>query len=162
MVLLIDGHNLIPRMPGVDLSDPDDEMRLIRMLQEYCRLRRKKVEVYFDRAPAGWTGTQGHGQVQAHFVPMDSTADAAIIFRLKKLGKKAKNVTVVSSDRQVTAAARAAHAKVMTVEAFAADWAGLAAEEPELDPRNRMLSEDEVAAWEQLFRRGHPPKREKD
>ena len=158
MVLLIDGHNLIPRMPGVKLSDPDDEARLIRMLQEYCRLRRKRVEVYFDRAPAGWTGTQQHGQVQAHFIPMDTTADAAIMARLKKMGKRAKNVTVVSSDRQVAAAARAAHARVLTAEAFAADWAGLAEEEPEMDPRNRMLSEDEVAAWEQLFHRGHPPK----
>lgn len=157
MVLLIDGHNLIPHMPGVALSDPDDEVRLIRMLQAYCRMRRKRIEVYFDRAPAGWAGTQQHGQVQAYFVPIGTTADAAIMARLKKMGKRAKNVTVVSSDRQVGAAARAVHARVVTAEAFAKDWSGLAEEEPELDPRNRMLSEDEVAAWEQLFRRGHPP-----
>ncbi len=144
-------------MPEVDLSDPDDEARLIRMLQEFCRLRRKKVEVYFDRAPAGWTGTQQHGLVQAHFVPIGTTADAAIMARLKSLGKRARNLTVVSSDRQVVAAARAVHARVVTAEAFAAEWAMLADEEPELDPRNRLLSEDEVADWEQLFRRGHPP-----
>ena len=157
MLVLIDGHNLIPHMPGVDLSDIDDEARLIRMLQTYCRLRRKRVEVFFDRAPAGWTGRQQHGQVLAHFVPAGTTADAAIMTRLRNLGKRAKNVTVVSSDRQVIAAARAVHASVVAAEAFAAEWVGLTEQEPELDPRNRMLSEEEVAAWEQLFSKGHPP-----
>ena len=157
MGIIIDGHNLIPHMPGVDLSDPDDESKLIRMLQEYCRLRRKTIEVYFDRAPAGWAGDQQHGQVRAHFVRAGTTADDAIMARLKQLGKRAKNVTVVSSDRQVAAAVRAVHARLVTAEAFAADWVGLTEEEPELDPRNRMLSEDELAAWQQLFQRGHPP-----
>lgn len=157
MILIIDGHNLIPHMPGLNLSDPDDEGQLIQILQEYCRLRRKTIAVYFDRAPAGQAREQQHGRVRAHFVRLGTTADAAIMARLKKMGKRAKNVTVVSSDRQVIAAARAVHARVMTAEAFAADYAGLAEEEPELDPRNRKLSEDELAAWEQLFRREAPP-----
>ena len=162
MVMLIDGHNLIPPMPGVDLSEPDDEDQLIRMLQEYCRLRRKTVEVYFDQAPAGRAGVQQQGQVRAHFVPRGTTADAVIMARLKKMGKRAKNATVVSSDRQVVAAARAVHAGVVTSEAFAAEWAGLTEDEPELDPRHRLLSEEELTAWEQLFLRGHPPKTGED
>jgi len=162
MGILIDGHNLIPPMPGVNLSDPDDEDQLIRMLQEFCRLRRKTVEVYFDRAPAGRAGSQQHGQVRAHFVLRGTTADAAIMARLKKMGKRAKNMTVVSSDRQVAAAARAVHAGVVTAEAFAKEWSGLAENEPELDPRNRMLGEDEVTKWEQFFLRGHPPNNEEN
>jgi uncharacterized protein len=157
MVLLVDGHNLIPHIPGMNLSDPDDEAQLIRLLQEYCRLRRKRAEVFFDRAPAGWAGSKSFGLVQAHFVHEGNTADAAMLAHLKKLGKRAKNVTVVSSDRQVKAAAQAVHAKVMTAEAFAAAWQSLAEQAPELDPRDRLLSDDEVRAWEQVFRRGHPP-----
>lgn len=157
MTLIIDGHNLIPHIPGIDLADPDDEAKLIRLLQDYCRVRRKKGVVFFDRAPAGWAGVRQYGMVQAHFVLEGTTADDAIVTHLKKLAKRAKNVTVVSSDRQVQAAARAVHARVMTCEAFAADWVQLSAKQPGLDPREQPLSEEDVSAWEQLFQRKIPP-----
>jgi uncharacterized protein len=156
MVLIIDGHNLIPHLPGVDLSEPDDEEKLIKLLQEYCRLRRKTAEVFFDRAPTGMAGVRQFGLVRAHFVREGTTADAAIMAYLKKLGKRAKNTTLVSSDRQVLAAARGARAGMIRSEDFAAEFTQLAEEEPELDPRNRLLDEEEVADWEQFFRRGHP------
>jgi predicted RNA-binding protein with PIN domain len=156
MVFIIDGHNLIPHLPGVELSDPDDEVKLIQLLQDYCRIQRKRAEVFFDRAPVGVAGVRQYGLVRAHFVREGTTADAAIMAYLKKLGKRAKNTTVVSSDRQVLAAARGAQAGTIRSDAFAAAWAQLAEDEPELDPRNRLLDDKEVADWEQLFRRGHP------
>jgi predicted RNA-binding protein with PIN domain len=150
--LLIDGHNLIPNIYGINLSDPDDESQLIRLLQEYCRLRRKKAAVFFDQAPPGMSGDTRFGNVHAYFVPKGRTADDAIIERLKKLGKRARNVTVVSSDHQVQQAARAVHANVMSSGDFAAEWKSLISETPTLDPRNRLLSDDEVAEWEALFK----------
>ena len=158
MVLIIDGHNLIPLMPGLNLSDPEDETQLIQMLQGYCRLSRKQVEVFFDQAPAGQAGEQHFGSVLAYFVRQGSTADEAIMLRLRQLGKSARNVAVVSNDRQVQQAARAAHATVIPASAFVEEWEALMAEEPELNPRNRLLSESELEAWEQLFQRGHPPR----
>ncbi len=158
MILIVDGHNLIPHLPGFSLGDEDDETQLIRLLQEYARLRRKSIEVYFDRAPAAQAGMRKFGRVQAHFVRSGTTADDAIMERLRSLGKRAKNVQVVSSDRQVQVAARAVHATVITSQAFASEWQNLTAEEPELNPRNRLLSEKEVEAWERLFQQGHPPK----
>jgi predicted RNA-binding protein with PIN domain len=158
MPLIIDGHNLIPHLPGMDLSEPDDEARLIQWLQSYCRLRRKTAEVFFDRAPAGRAGVRQYGLVKAHFVREGITADDAIMAYLKKQGKRAKNLQVVSSDRQVVAAARAAHATVISGEAFAAESAVLTDEEPELDPRDRLLSDEEIASWEQLFRHGRHPR----
>ena len=151
MAIIIDGHNLIAQLPGISLSDPEDEEKLIKLLQEYCRLRRKTVEVYFDRAPAGYAGKEKRGLVQAIFVPSGTTADEAIMARLKKLGKRAKNVRVVSSDRQVQQAARALHATVITSDEFVKEWQLLLAEEPDLDPRNQPLSQEEVEAWEELF-----------
>jgi hypothetical protein len=44
MPYLIDGHNLIPKIPGMNLGDVDDETQLIEMLQEFCRRRRKQVK----------------------------------------------------------------------------------------------------------------------
>lgn len=156
MVLIIDGHNLIPHIPGIDLSDPEDEMQLVNLLQEYARLRRKRIEVYFDRAPVGYAGERSFGRVKAFFVSSGTTADEAIMTRLKRLGKRARNARVVTSDRQVQQAARAAHAEVMSADKFAALWEDLLTDEPALDYRNRPLSDKELERWERLFEEGDP------
>src|SRR5215470_4210350 len=105
MPYLIDGHNLIPRL-GLRLDSVDDEMELISVLQEFCRLERRQVEVFFDGAPTSQAGTRKQGAVTAYFIRQGTTADDAIRDRLKKLGRSARNWTVVSSDRQVQANAR--------------------------------------------------------
>ncbi len=87
MPYLIDGHNLIPKIPGLSLQALDDENHLIQLLQVFCRMQRKQVEVYFDNAPAGLATVQRFGQVTAHFVRRGSTADAAIRQRLAAPGK---------------------------------------------------------------------------
>src|SRR4030095_6718911 len=82
MPYLIDGHNLIPKL-GLRLDSPDDEMELIAILQEFSRLERRQVEVFFDGAPAGQARTRKLGSVTAHFVRLGTTADDAIRNRLK-------------------------------------------------------------------------------
>ncbi len=83
MPYLIDGHNLIPKL-GLRLDSMEDEMELVALLQEYCRLtRRSGMEVYFDGAPAGQAGTRKMGPITAHFVRLGSSADEAIRKRLK-------------------------------------------------------------------------------
>ena len=115
-------------------------------------MRRKKATVYFDQAPPGFSGVVSHGRVKAHYVQRGKTADDAIMDALNKLGKRARNVTVVSSDRQVQQAARAVHAKVVSSKEFADDWAALTMVEPTLDPRSRQLTDQELADWEALFK----------
>ncbi len=154
MTYIIDGHNLIPKISGIDLSDTDDEIQLIKVLQDFCRLKRKKAIVYFDQAPPGMSGVKNYGSVRAHFVREGRTADDAIMEKLRKLAKRARNVTVVSSDRQVQRAARAAHAEVMSSNVFAKEWQNLISEEPSLDPRNRTLSDQELIEWEAMFKKG--------
>ena len=150
MQYLIDGHNLIPKVPGLSLSDPDDEEKLIEHLCGWARASKHKVTVFFDRAPQGKAGTRRGSPVIAVFVPIGKTADNAIMDALAKLKNAARNVTVVSSDRMVQAAARAAHAKVTKSEDFATalfelrDASGPAGESPALTP-------GEVADWEKFF-----------
>ena len=158
MIMIIDGHNLIPHMPGINLADPDDEMQLIQMVQSYCRIRRKSAEVYFDRAPAGQARTFNAGRVKAVFVRTGRTADDAIMDRLKQLGKRARNCTVISSDRQVQQAARAVHAAVLSAAAFAAEWRELSEQSPELERPDKPLTDDELAYWQALFDDKRPPK----
>jgi predicted RNA-binding protein with PIN domain len=153
MPYLIDGHNLIPKVPGLSLQALDDEQQLIEMLQEFCRVRRKQVEVFFDNAPPGGVRARNLGQVIARFVRQDSTADRAIADRLKRLERSARNWTVVSSDQAVQAEARAAQARAMPSEEFA----GLlreALDESRRDPGARAetgMSAEELQDWLDQF-----------
>ena len=149
MPYLIDGHNLIPKL-GLRLDSMDDEMELVALLQEFARLERKQVEVFFDGAPSPHAGTRSLGTIKAHFVPLGQTADNAIGARLKQLGNAAKNWTVVSSDREVQANARAAHAEVISSEEFVGMIArsGNRAIKPASD---KKLSPQEVDEWLSIF-----------
>lgn len=150
MPYLIDGHNLIPHIPGLTLKDLDDEKALIHLLEDFCRRTRQQVDVYFDRAFPGSKKTQSFGRVIAHFTPEYSTADEAIRIRLSSLKRSAKNWTVVTSDRQVKAEAQAAGARWMSAEEFSK----ILRSQPESGPAGDSqpeLTEDEVNMWINLF-----------
>jgi predicted RNA-binding protein with PIN domain len=149
MPYLIDGHNLIPKL-GLRLDSMDDELELIGILQEFCRLERRQVEVFFDGAPAPHAGTRKLGRVTAHFVRLGSTADNAIRTRLRSLGKAARNWTVVSSDRQVQAETRAVSAEVLSSELFAVQLRQARDATPK-PTTERKLSPQEVDDWLNLF-----------
>jgi len=119
MPYIVDGHNLIPKIPGLSLQEMDDEQHLLEMLQEFCRRQRKQVDVFFDNAPPGGVRARNLGSVTARFVRQGATADDAIRKRLVNLGRAARNWTVVSSDQAVQAEARAAQAQSMPSETFA-------------------------------------------
>ncbi len=152
MHYLIDGHNLIPKLE-LQLADPDDEELLVTRLQEFCRRRRAQVEVYFDGAPPGWANTRKAGAVTAAFVPQKTSADAAIEGRLKKLGKTARNWTVVSSDGRVQQAARAAHAGVLSSEEFVREMASKTGKGSNLLKKEATLAPDEVEEWLDIFKK---------
>lgn len=149
MPYLIDGHNLIPKL-GLRLDSMDDEMELVAILQEFCRLERRQAEVYFDGAPAPHAGIRKLGTVTAHFVRLGVPADNAIRARLKKSGKAAKNWTVVSSDHQVQADARTAQAEVISSDAFAKTIKQVMNSARVLKGE-RIISENEVEEWLRLF-----------
>jgi predicted RNA-binding protein with PIN domain len=150
MPYLVDGHNLIPKV-GLRLDSIDDELELVEILREFARLHRRQVEVYFDGAPADQAGTRGTGAVKAHFVRAGTTADAAIDRRLKKMGRAARNWTVVSSDRQVQANARSVHAEVLSSEAFASLLQQTPRGQTSKPAADRRVSPAEVDEWLKLF-----------
>ena len=150
MPYLVDGHNLIPKL-GLRLDSPDDEMQLVNILQEFARLGRREVEVYFDGAPAGQARTKRFGRLNAHFVRAGTAADAAIKQHIKRLGPAARNWTVITSDRDIQATAREAHANVLASEAFAEELKRLRwrAERPTSE---KEMTAEELAEWLRLFR----------
>ncbi len=116
---IIDGHNLIPCLPGGSLREIDDEEMLIGLLQAFARETRKTVDVFFDGAPPGKAGERRYGTLRAHFVSAETTADEAIRRYLKGQGGRARNVVVISNDRQVQVNARALGASVVSSDDFA-------------------------------------------
>ncbi len=151
MPYLIDGHNLIPKL-GLRLDSPDDEMQLVGVLQEFCRLQRRDAEVYFDGAPVGQDRTQKFGIVTAHFVRLGTTADSAIKIRLGKMGRAARNWVVVSSDHAVQNSARTVHADVISSNKFAELLKKASPLQSKLDTESKLSSE-EVEEWLKLFGR---------
>ena len=152
MQYLIDGHNLIPKL-GLRLDSVDDESDLIFLLQEFCNLRRARLEVYFDGAPPGQASTRQAGAVTAHFIRLGSSADAAIEARLQKLGKAARNWTVVSSDGRLQRAAQAVHAGGSSSEEFALEMSKAQAMKVNLSKQEATLAPGEVEEWLNLFDR---------
>jgi uncharacterized protein len=151
MPFLIDGHNLIPKL-GLSLNSFDDELELVERLNEFCRISRKgQVEVYFDNAQPGTPETRKMGLVAAHFVRRPLIADEAIRQRLEKLGKVAKNWSVVSSDHRVQVEARSAGAKVITSDEFAATVIDTLRSGPPSTVKQGKMSERELEEWLKLF-----------
>jgi predicted RNA-binding protein with PIN domain len=91
--------------------------------------------------------------VVARFVREGQTADEAIRSRLERLGRQARNLTVVSSDRAVQSAARSARAHFISSEAFAEELVQ-ALDEAAPDAGKKIeaeLSEEEIEDWLDMF-----------
>jgi predicted RNA-binding protein with PIN domain len=148
MAYLIDGHNLIGKLPGISLEELDDEQRLIEALQAYCQDNGKKAEVYFDASSSGHGHARVHGRVTARYVRSGETADQAIARQLKRLGKEAPNSIVVSSDNQVLTAARRYRARALTADEFVRL---MKRGEENTGGGEPSLSKTEVDDWLELF-----------
>ena len=159
MEYYIDGHNLIPKLRGIRLSDDNDEQALLERIQEYARLSRKKCTVFFDKAPENRTRSEIYGTLHVIYVTHQTKADEEIIARVNKAGKtRAAEITVVSSDQHVQWQCRQAGAKTLESERFAAEmnstFSGKIAPtkgrkaEPRIEPK---LSSREVDEWLEIF-----------
>ncbi len=151
MPFIIDGHNLIAALPDLDLSDLDDEMKLVEMLQGFCSRTQRRATVYFDRGFPGGEPTIKSGRVEVRFVRLPRTADDAIRAHLLKLGKEAPNWTIVSSDHEVRSAARRAGASVLDSDAFAQMIPASVITSDQSEKPLGALSDIDLDEWERLF-----------
>jgi predicted RNA-binding protein with PIN domain len=154
MPYLIDGHNLIGRMAGLSLDEPDDEARLLQVLRTFCARRKTKATVYFDRGAPGRANPASVSGLTARFVVPPATADEAIVRHLDRLGGDARNWVVVSSDSDVAKAARRRGARVWSSEDFTRAVAAALAPGPPPEKPDIPPGSDELRDWERLFRSG--------
>lgn len=148
MPFLIDGHNLIGRLPDLSLDDPDDEAKLVARLRAYCARTGRRVTVVFDHGlPGGRSRELSGGRVEVVFASTGHTADGILRERIRR-ARDPRGLTVVTSDRAVIAAARARGARVVRSEEFAAQLRAPRTGEVEEDVH---LSAAEVTEWLKVF-----------
>ena len=157
MHYLIDGHNLIARVPGLSLADPDDEVKLLQLLKRWAAADpRRKVTVIFDKGlPGGEARHLSGGGVRAIFAPDNRSADSVIIRRIEGIDDPGQH-TVISSDGAILRAAQRRRVPTQRSETFAAAMVNertfSSAARPAADPRdNPTISPNEVSEWLELF-----------
>jgi uncharacterized protein len=153
--IIVDGHNLIPKIPGLHLNDADDEMRLIEILQEYCRLARRSAEVFFDGSPDPQTESRKRGLVHVHFIRVGHPADDAIIQFVRAHAKEKLNLLVVSSDHRIQNEARSIGCEVIQAEGFVREMNSIFSSEAALQhTKEKTPTPAEIEEWMELFGKG--------
>ncbi|MBK6326458.1 MAG: NYN domain-containing protein [Chloroflexi bacterium] len=172
MHYIIDGHNLIGKMPDISLEDPDDEMRLVLRLKSWlAESKQRQVTLFFDGGvPGGHLNRLSSRNLQVIFAPSGQTADSLIMRHLKKL-KNPGGYTLVTSDREIMRAAQALRIRFLQSEQFI-ERMGFVFAEPKKEkdeerplpvppekPADPKLNDAEVQEWLDLF--GPVPERPK-
>ena len=151
MPLLIDGHNLIGKLPDIHLDDPDDEAKLVIRLRSYCARTSKRVTVVFDHGlPGGHSRELSGGGVEVVFAPTGRTADGILCERIRR-ARDPRGLMVVTSDRQIIAVAQSRGARVIRSEEFAAQLSAPRTVETSEAERDVNLSAEEVNEWLKMF-----------
>lgn len=168
MHYLIDGHNLIAKMPDIDLDDPNDEALLVLRLRSWVAGgRKRRATVIFDGGlPGGRSHFHSSDRLDVIFASEGRTADALLIRRIRK-AKNPAEFTLVSSDQEVIDAARARRMRHIDSEAFAASLSEFrqreveeAAPEAPDEAEQPAVSQEEVSEWLALFEAAPEVRRE--
>jgi predicted RNA-binding protein with PIN domain len=147
--ILIDGHNLIGRLVVLSLQDPDDEEKLVRLLQSYQSRKRRAITVVFDPGgPSALPKTRHHGKVKVVFAPHGRSADA-VIARHVQHSQNPCDWLVVTSDHRLVEAVTRQGARVQSAEDFAAELLAPCGEVS--DWKDMPPSSEEVEQWLALF-----------
>lgn len=149
MSYIIDGHNLIGVLPGLDLSQPDDEAQLLARLRGYrAHSGGRPMIVFFDSGdlPAQMHDPSSPG-VQVRFAAPGQTADDAIVAYLRGRSEPGQ-YAVVTNDAGLAWRVREAGASVLRASDFAAKLAQtrqrpkeVASEETAPDPHDPAFSD---------------------
>jgi len=155
MHYLIDGHNLIAKIPDIDLKDPNDEVELILRLKSWAAASlKRKVTVYFDGGlPGGLEHRLSTSDIKVIFASAGKTADALLIKHIRKINNPPE-YTLVTSDQQIIAAAENRRLPHLRSEAFAANMGQDRQKRtapPPPEANDPHISEREVAEWLELF-----------
>lgn len=156
MRYLVDGHNLIGKLPDLSLQDMDDEPKLIQRLHVFAQRIGTPIAVVFDPG-SNYVPPQrqSYSDVKASYAKRDKTADQLIITRVRN-ARNPREITVVTSDRALAGRVRVLGAGVISSDEFVrimqpADSSPDVAELEAEERANVHLDPKEVDEWLDLF-----------
>ena len=154
MHYLVDGHNLISNLPEIDLSDPDDEAKLVELLHRFVlRHPRHRVTVVFDGGVYGHPASLKRERVDVIFAHSPGDADTRLIRLLQTVPHK-QGYTLVSADRTITNAAAEQGIAVKSPRVFAVELHAPSVARPSRSRRPHpepKPSRAEVDEWLKIF-----------
>jgi predicted RNA-binding protein with PIN domain len=125
----------------------------VARLRTYCARENKRATVVFDHGlPGGWSESLSGGGLRVVFASAGRNADGILRERIRET-RDPRGLMVVSSDREVIAAAKAKRVRVMRAEVFAARL-DLPPEFTDAEADGAQLSSEEVDEWLQVFAEG--------
>ncbi len=154
MPYLIDGHNLIARLPDISLDDPHDEMKLVTKLIGFSNRVKKKCVVVFDKGLPSGKSPASRSMVEVYFASTQSNADAVLQGRIKST-KDTLGWTLVSNDQAIISTAQQVKMNVMRCEQFARLLATPQNEYDLGEWTHVNIPTSEVDEWLKVFRH-HP------
>jgi hypothetical protein len=149
--LIVDGSNLLGRLPGFALNSPASRDTLALRLQEYAHTHpNTRVTLYFDGEKAS---TTRRGGIEIRYSPKSQPADYFMLQYLERLpADERTRARLVTADHELADAARLLGVAIETPESVQRQILG-----PPRAPSDRGLTKTEVAEWEEYFRR--PPEK---
>jgi hypothetical protein len=155
MPYLIDGHNLIGKLPDISLTDPNDEAKLVNKLRSFCARNNKRCLVVFDRGIPGGKSKMSNSTVKVTFATNPGEADDIMLSRIRKATDTHQWI-VVSSDNRVLAAARQRGMRGVRSTDFVKQLKPPPPPSRDEHP-HPYISPMEVEEWLQIFEEGKPP-----
>ncbi|MHC4213128.1 MAG: NYN domain-containing protein [Planctomycetota bacterium] len=151
MPIIIDGHNLLWMLRR---SSKEPDSKLCHIITRYLRLVSEKGHIVFDgTGPKDQRAFDNISNLEVSFSGMAKEADEVIEEKILA-STDPRRLTVVSSDRRLRAAARAAKASAIKSEAFWNDLnRHLNQPGKNREPRAKQngISDSETQQWLELF-----------
>jgi predicted RNA-binding protein with PIN domain len=155
MPYLIDGNNLIGRIPHLSLDDPRSKYILVAQLRIFQKITKRKVILVFDGPPdIELLGDRYQSKKFVILYPSDEeNADTVIEAQIEKQ-TNFQHFTVVTSDREIKAYAHMNKAKVIDCDSFSKELKAVLKKfriEKSMRKTQGKLSPLEVSQWLEIF-----------
>ena len=151
--IIVDGYNLIRQSKSLRHLDQQSlelgRDALLESLVQYKRLKSHKITVVFDGNMVSQPSNVKQSGMNIHYSVPPKNADVVIKILLKKKLNH-RNITVISSDNEVTGFARTCQANTMRSEEFYRKY--LTFEEKfDASKKERKMSKAELNEWLKIF-----------
>lgn len=154
-MIVIDGHNLLWAIHEIaDGPEPRDEVALCRIISRYLSAVGDKGEIVFDgTGPSDKRVFDSITGLDVIFAGLGTDADTVIEDKVRA-SSASREMTVISSDRQLRRAAQSQRAKAVKADEF---WRTVQRElsrkhiDREPTAKQTGLSESETDRWLEIF-----------